>query len=76
MFGMLSEAEIAKIVMMRGLGYSQKEIAGQLSITQGAVSYNLKQLRTAAERDGLESTFLRVMASGIGVEKLREAGLI
>lgn len=73
---MLSDSEISKIVMMRGLGFSQSEIAKELSITQGAVSYNLKQLKARAVGDGLESAFMRVMASGIGVARLREAGLI
>ena len=41
----LSSESIWKIVMKRGLGYTQKEIADQLGITQRAVSYRLKQIR-------------------------------
>ena len=73
---MLSDREVSKIVMMRGLGFSQSEIAGELEITQGAVSYNLKKLKREVGVDGLESAFTRVMAAGVGIERLREAGLI
>lgn len=41
----LSGESIWKIVMKRGLGYTQKEIADQLGISQRAVSYRLKQIR-------------------------------
>jgi predicted transcriptional regulator len=73
---MLTSEEIGRIVVMRGLGFSQGEIAKELGITQGAVSYNLRHLREKAGADGLERTYMRVMAAGWGFEKLREAGLI
>jgi len=59
----LSEGEIARIVMMRGLGFSQSEIARIFNMTQGAISYNLKQLRSKAEKDGLEATFSSVLSA-------------
>jgi predicted transcriptional regulator len=74
--GLLTDQEISKIVMMRGLGFSQTEIAKELDITQGAVSYNLNKLKKQVAGDGLESAFTRIMAAGVGIEKLREAGLI
>ncbi|MBD3389053.1 MAG: winged helix-turn-helix transcriptional regulator [Candidatus Altiarchaeales archaeon] len=76
MVGLLSDEEISKILMMRGLGYSQTEIATELGITQGAVSYNLKQLKTEAGSSGLEKTFMKVLAAGIGVDRLKSSGLI
>ena len=73
---MLSDDEVARIVMMRGLGFDQNEIARELGITQGAVSYNLKRLRKQAEKSGVEAAFIKVLAAGIGIERLKDAGLI
>jgi predicted transcriptional regulator len=72
---MLSGQQIARIVVMRGLGYSQEEIADEFDITQGAVSYNLKQLRMKAREHGLEEAYLRVLAAGGGIESLRPSRL-
>ena len=47
----------AEIMKLRGLGYSQKEIAKQLRITQGVVQYKLRQLRKRAEEEGIDTVF-------------------
>jgi DNA-binding MarR family transcriptional regulator len=73
---MLSNEQIARIVMMRGLGFSQSDIAKQFNITQGAISYNLKQLEDKAKKDGLEDTFIKVMAAGGSLDTLRAARLL
>jgi len=73
---MLSDEEISRMVMMRGLGFSQSEIAKELGVTQGAVSYNLKQLKMQAGKEGLEAAYMKVMVAGVGIGRLREAGLI
>ena len=73
---MLTDKEIARMVMMRGLGYDQTEIAKEFSITQGAVSYNLKQLRKRAHEEGLEASFVSIMAAGGSMDVLRAGRFI
>ena len=72
----MAESDVAKIIVMRGLGYSQSEIAKEVGVTQGAVSYNLKQLRGIAEKEGLEGTYVRLLAAGGKIDSLKRAGLI
>jgi predicted transcriptional regulator len=73
---MLSDSEVARIVVMRGVGFSQNEIAKELDITQGAVSYNLKQLRARAQKDGLEMAYVGVLAAGGRIETLKAVGMV
>ncbi len=73
---MLSDREVARIVMMRGLGYTQSDIAAELDITQGAVSYNLKQLKRRVGEEGLEPAFMKVLAAGVGIDRMKSMGLI
>ena len=64
----LTEREIADIVKMRGLGYSQTEIAKHLKVSQSAVQYQLARIRERAQRDGDDNTFAALLiAAGIGV---------
>ena len=68
-----------RFIWTRSMGKRQitlSDIAKELNITQGAVSYNLKQLKQNAVKEGLDTTYLRVMVAGAGVEKLKEARLI
>ena len=47
----------AEIMKLRGLGYSQKEIADRLKIGEGVVQYKLKQLKKRAEEEGINTVF-------------------
>lgn len=64
----LTEREIAEIVKMRGLGYSQSEIARQLGVSQGAVQYQLAKINERAQKEGIDKTFLALLiGAGLGI---------
>lgn len=69
----LTERDIAEIVKMRGLGYSQSEIAHQLGVSQGAVQYQLAKINGRAQREGIDNTFLALL---IGAGLAVGAGLL
>ena len=45
----LSQDEIRKIIQMRGLGYTQQEIAEHLGVSRKTVENHLRKLREQAE---------------------------
>lgn len=64
----LTERDIGDIVMMRGLGYSQSEIAQYVGVSQAAVQYQLRKIRKRAERNGRDNTLLALLlGAGIGL---------
>lgn len=46
----LNQYEIRQIIQMRGLGYTQQEIADQLSVSRKTVENHLRRLREQAEK--------------------------
>ena len=56
----------AQIVMLRGLGYTQKEISQKLGVSQSTVSYTLADVREKAGEEGDEAAYTAIMASGYG----------
>ncbi|MBD3388268.1 MAG: winged helix-turn-helix transcriptional regulator [Candidatus Altiarchaeales archaeon] len=59
----MNESEhLAKIMQLRALGWSQKEIGKELGITESAVSYHLRKLRTRSKEEGV-NIFWEIMAS-------------
>lgn len=57
----LNEYEIRQIIQMRGLGYTQEEIADRLGVSRKTVENHLRRLRLQAEEaeegNGLENLF-------------------
>jgi len=51
----------AKIMKLRGLGYTQEEIAKRLKINQGVVQYRLKQLKKRVEEEGINTVFFELV---------------
>ncbi|MFH1404217.1 MAG: hypothetical protein ABIH11_08120 [Candidatus Altiarchaeota archaeon] len=68
---MLSDWQKSKLVELRGLGYTQKEIAEELGTTQAAVSYNLSKIRDQSKKDGVDETYVKIMSSGVGADVLK-----
>ncbi|HDN83367.1 MAG TPA: sigma-70 family RNA polymerase sigma factor [Candidatus Altiarchaeales archaeon] len=63
---MVSEFDRARVVMLRGLGYSQKEISEKTGLSQSAISYILSEIKKRALEEGDEATFVAIMSSGYG----------
>ena len=47
------KTNVTKIIKLRGLGYSQKDIADELGISQPAISRHLKKIKSHAKENGL-----------------------
>lgn len=64
----LKEKDIGEIIKMRGLGYSQAEIAQHLGVSQSAVQYQLTRINERARKEGDDDTFLSFLAgAGLGI---------
>jgi len=58
---------------MRGLGYSQSEIAKELNVSQSAIQYQLKRIKKRAQKEGEDDTLLALLVgAGLGIS----AGLL
>ena len=53
----LTMTEIRTLIKMRGLGYSQRDIAKEMGTSQSSISHQLKALKTMAEQQGLNEVF-------------------
>lgn len=75
----LTEREIAEIIKMRGLGYSQEDIARRLGVSQSAIQYQLARINKRAQREGDDDTFTAILVgagligAGILLAKLLES---
>ena len=64
----LSENDVAKIIQLRGLGYSQSEIACELGVSQSAIQYQLNRIKKRAQDQGDDETFWGLLVgAGIGL---------
>jgi DNA-binding CsgD family transcriptional regulator len=61
----LGPKEIAELLKMRALGYSQAEIAEKLKTTQQNIAYHLKKLREKAEKNGTDEAFNAALIGGL-----------
>ncbi len=75
----LTAKELADLLKMRALGWSQAEIAEALDKSQQVIAYQLKKLKKSADEKGIDEVFnsaliggLAGAAAGIGVFALLE----
>ena len=75
----LDPNQIAELLKMRALGFSQAEIAKALDTSQQVIAYQLKKLKEQATKEGTDEVFnatliggLAGAAAGIGVIALLE----
>ena len=61
----LTPKQIASILRLRGLGWSQKEIAETLNVSQQVIAYHLKKLREKSKKTNPEDVFNSVLAGGM-----------
>ena len=75
----LDASQLAELLKMRALGFSQSEIAQALDTSQQVIAYQLKKLKKQARKKGTDEVFhaaliggLAGAATGIGVVALLE----
>ena len=75
----LTPNQIAELLKLRALGWSQSEIAERLNTSQQVIGYQLKKLKEQAKKKGTDEVFnaaliggLAGAAAGIGIVALLE----
>jgi orotate phosphoribosyltransferase-like protein len=75
----LDASQLAELLKMRALGFSQSEIAQALDTSQQVIAYQLKKLKKQARKKGTDEVFnaaliggLAGAATGIGIVALLE----
>lgn len=64
----LNDRDIAEIVKLRGLGFSQTDIGNRLGVKQSAVQYQLARINERARNEGIEDVFLAlIVGAGLGI---------
>ena len=61
----LTPEQVANLLKLRALGWSQAEIAEQLKVSQQTVAYNLKKLKEQSKRLGPDEVFNKAMLAGL-----------
>ncbi|MBD3205349.1 hypothetical protein GF319_03265 [Candidatus Bathyarchaeota archaeon] len=67
---MISDQQRAKIIQLRALGYSQREISEKTNLTLPQVNYNLQEINEQARQQGDDVIFIKTLADGFLPETL------
>ena len=67
----LTDFQKSKIVELRGLGYTEADVAKKLKLSHGQVTYFLNKINEEAVKKGDDSVYLKVMSAGLGPKLLR-----
>lgn len=57
----LTPKDISLMVKMRAIGYTQKEIATELNVSQTAIQYRFRRIYQRARKEGIDNTLLRLL---------------
>ena len=63
----LGPQQIASILKLRGIGWSQKEIAETIGASQQVVAYHLKKLREESKEKGADDVFSAALLGGMAL---------
>ena len=63
----LTQAQIASLLKLRAIGWSQKEIAETLGTSQQVVAYHLKKLKEESKNKNPEDVFSAALLGGMAV---------
>ena len=63
----LSPQQIASILKLRGIGWSQKEIAETIGASQQVVAYHLKKLREKSREMNPDDVFSSALLGGLAL---------
>ena len=61
----LNPQQIAELLKLRAIGWSQKEIAEKLNTSQQVIAYNLKKLKKESKKRGADDVFTAAILGGI-----------
>ena len=61
----LTPEQVANLLKLRALGWSQTEIAEQLEVSQQTIAYNLKKLKEQSKKFGTDEVFNKAMLAGL-----------
>jgi len=67
----LTDFQKSMIVELRGLGYTEADVAKKLKLSHGQVTYFLNKINDEAGKKGDDAVYLKVMSSGIGPKLLK-----
>ena len=59
--------QIASILKLRGLGWTQKDIADTIGASQQVVAYHLKKLREESKEKGADDVFSAALLGGMAL---------
>ena len=62
---MATKVQVAKIVQLRGLGYSLEEIATEVDLSKSTVAYQLQKLKKESKDSQVEDVFNAVILGGL-----------
>ena len=63
----LGPQQIASILKLRGIGWTQKEIADTIGASQQVVAYHLKKLREESKEKGADDVFSAALLGGMAL---------
>ena len=61
----LDAKQLADLLKLRAIGWSQKDIAEAIGISQQVVAYQLKKLREASLKKGVDDVFSAALLGGL-----------
>ena len=63
----LSPQQIASLMKLRGIGWSQKEIADTLGTSQQVIAYHLKKMKEEAKKKSPDDVFNAALLGGLAM---------
>jgi transcriptional regulator len=60
----LTPKQVAELIKLRALGWSQKEIAEKLGTSQQVIAYQLKKLKKQSREKGADEVFNAALMAG------------
>ena len=63
----LTQAQIASLLKLRAIGWSQKEIAETLGTSQQVIAYHLKKLKEQSKKTSADDVFSAALLGGMAV---------
>ena len=61
----LTPKQVAELIKLRALGWSQKEIAEKLGTSQQVIAYQLKKLKKQSREKGADEVFNAALMGGL-----------